>query len=231
MLPVSTLASDAAAELNDTGYVRTTAAQLVGYADEAQKQLALVLPRATAVTAVVRLAANETRQSLPTAGEKGPDGKDLLPGLMLFKVVRNMGADGLARGRAVTLAAGRDLDLFDPSWRSRVGSKVIAHYLYDERTPTLFEVYPPAHADTEVWVELDYSALPAAITAIGDDFQVQDIYRSPLLHWMLYRALAKATESPSQRRDKDIHYKAFYVELGLKPPAVSMDSPKNAENA
>lgn len=228
---ISTLVADAAAELNDTGFARHAKAALIGFADEAQKMLALALPRATVVTAVMRLAANETRQSLPTAGQEDPDGNDLLPGLTLFKVVRNMGADGKTRGDAVRLISGRDLDLFDPSWRSRAGSRVVRHYQFDERTPARFEVYPAAHASTPVWVEADYSAMPETLTGEGDEFLVPEIYRSPILHWMLYRALSVDTESATARRDKDTHYRAFYTELGLKPPATAMESPKNPENA
>jgi hypothetical protein len=55
-------------------------------------------------------------------------------------------------------------------------------------------VTPPAHATTQVWVEMQVSQLPTAVAATGDDPDVNDVFFEPLVQYMLYKAFSADDE-------------------------------------
>ena len=214
--------------LHDTGGVRWTAEERLGYLNEAILHIALVMPKAASVNRIMKLVANTTRQPLPDgATDQDPDGNVLPKGISWLDMLCNMGADGATPGDAIWLTDRRTLEQVKPGWHSEAGATAIDHYIIDERLPGIAFVYPRPHASTVVWVLGTYVASPTLLTVAGDTFPYEDIYASPARNWVLHRCYGKDIESPASQARSARHFNAYYTDLGLKPPADSGVSPKN----
>lgn len=128
-------------------------------------------------TEVMELAVG-SRQSLPGGSR------------WLFDVIRN---DSSPDKRHVTLVSSRDLARIRPNWRSLRGTNEIEHFLYDQRDPAHFEVYPPA--GNNVSVLLSYAKLPAALAGQEDDLQPEGEYATAIIEYLLYRAFSKEADT------------------------------------
>lgn len=161
--------------LNDPGRTRWPEAERLLYLSDAQRQLVIDRPDAHQTVGPVQLVVG-TRQELPVGG------------LRLIGVTRNLGADGLTPGVSVRVVPQETLDALVPDWHSAAEDTEVRHYVYDNRTPGVFYVYPPAGG---YYVEAAYSTEPAELTASTDELAVSGIYAGPLLDWCIYRALSK----------------------------------------
>ena len=135
----------AAIQLTDISGVRWTRAELLGWINDAQRQIVIMSPNATNKISVVKLNAG-TRQSLPSDG------------WTLLEVVRYMGTAGTTPGRAVRLASREQIDSFNPNWHSDTATVVPQHYIFDLQDQTAFFVYPPNTGTG--YVEINYSPDP-----------------------------------------------------------------------
>lgn len=187
--------------LLDTAEARWTQAELLGYLNDGQRQIAQIRPDASVANANVTLIAG-TKQAIPAVG------------LRILDVVRNMGSDGATPGKPITLIDREMLDLSRPNWHTESQSAAIKHYAYDQRNPRNFYVYPPALVDTKV--EAVYSVSPANVAAVGDPITLDDIYADCLLDWMLYRAFSKETEQATGVQHANMHLQTFMATLGQK---------------
>lgn len=130
----------------------------------------------------------EVTEDLPlTAGatQKLPNGSR-----WLFEVVSNVSAP---RRRSVTVADGKVLDRHRPSWRGQSGVAEIRHYLYDDRSPSQFEVYPPAREG--VVVAVSYAKPPAATIAANDELVPEGEHGASLTDFVLYRSFLKEADT------------------------------------
>ena len=192
------LASDiitrAAEFLHDETHVRWSEAKLLAYVNMAQFALALVRPELTAEIQVLTLVSG-SRQALPAGG------------LQLLTLTRNMGADGATPGRYVALTDRASMDQTLVTW-SATGDEVteIENYLYDARVPKEFYVYPPPDPDTNVvTVEASIAMQPGTLTAASGTLAYDDIYMSPLIHWVLYLAYSLEFDD-SNSSTKGLHH-------------------------
>lgn len=161
-------------QLNDVDQVTFTEALLLSALNQALALLVLVRPDVTA-TFQTLACAEGTRQELP------------MDGLRLLKVVRNVKNDGKP-GRAVRLVNQHDLDSIDPDWHSGTPKETIKEYMFDERSPTSFYIYPPAVAGTKL--DIEYSKQPNEIISVEETLPVSNIYRQPLQEFILYKLLS-----------------------------------------
>jgi hypothetical protein len=200
--------------LQDATNVRWTADELLGWLNDAQRQIALVRPDASVTTANITLVSG-TKQSLPASG------------LRLLDVIRNMGVGGATPGSAVRLVDREVLDSQRPGWHMETGVSDVKHFVFDQRNPKTFYVYPPAV--TNATVEAVYSVSPAEVAAIGNTITLDDIYQNPLLDWVLYRAFSKDAEFAANQELAVKHLSAFQTALGIKSEVDMATSPnKNA---
>lgn len=162
--------------LNDAGLTRWTEAELLLYLSDAQRQLVNDRPDAHLTVGPVELVEG-TKQALPDGG------------LRLIDVTRNLGADGLTPGAPVRVVPRETMDALLPDWHSDDAATDVRQYVYDNRYPTAFYVYPPA--TDGYFVEGIYSTEPAELTASTDELAVSGIYANQLLDWCLYRAFSK----------------------------------------
>jgi hypothetical protein len=182
--------------LQDTTNIRWPSDELLGWLNDGQREIVLRKPDAYTKSSSVVLTASETKQSIPSDG------------IQLIDIVRNMGT-GASPGRAITRTERYILDGQRPNWNTETGSATVKHYMFDERNPKTFYVYPP-QAVAPGYIELVYSAAPADLATSASTLTLDDIYASALLDYVLYRAYSKDADiAPSAPQRAIGHYQAF----------------------
>ena len=199
--------------LQDTTNIRWPTAELLGWLNDGQREIVLRKPDAYTKSEAIVMTASETKQSIPAAG------------IQLIDVVRNMGTGGATPGRAVTRTERYILDSQRPDWNTETGSATVKHYMFDERNPKVFYVYPP-QAATPGYVEAVYSAAPAELATGAATLTLDDVYSSALLDYVLYRAYSKDSDiAPNAPQRAVAHYEAFLKSLGAQEQAETSYDP------
>ncbi len=116
-------------------------------------QMALELVR-------LRADANPVRAAIQLTA--GASHHDILPADAVFldDITSNMGADGLTVGDALTEASLEEMDRFNRSWRAATAAASISQWLRHPSEDVAFYTYPPAHAVTNVYLEIIYRKVP-----------------------------------------------------------------------
>lgn len=195
--------SRASIVLNDEDFVRWTKEELFAWLNDAACEVVIRRPAARAVTADIELVGG-TLQRLPAGG------------IELLDVARNVG------GRSVRRTDRQLLDDIAPEWHTMKPASAIKHYTFDERTPTVFYVYPPAKEGVKV--EALYSEAPPDVTADDDLLELDRAYMGPLVSYLLYRALAKDSEFANGTLAA-AHFSAFTEALGTNNEVSGAVSP------
>lgn len=189
--------------LQDTTAVRWPEAELLGWLNDAQRAICAVLPELNAITGNITLVLG-TRQVLPTSAPAG---------ITLLKITRNMGVGGATAGLALRKVPQELLDSQVPDWHTQTPATALKHYVYDQRAPKVFYVYPPSVVNNTV--EGLYTAAPADI-ALGAAITIDDTYATAVMDYVLYRAYSKDLElAGNDARAKD-SMGAFTAFLGAK---------------
>lgn len=195
--------------LNDADGIRWLDNELLGWINDGQRVIALVRPDSCVANSVVTLTAG-TKQSLPADG------------LRLLDVVRNIKADGT--GDRTVRHVDRDvLDTQNVNWHSETGTSLVKNYIYDNRDPKTFYVYPPALSTSKL--ELVYSKNPTDVTALSSTVAVADIYADPLLNYVLHRAYSKDAEFAQNFQLSSTYLTIFQSMLGIKTQKDAAFSP------
>lgn len=205
-------------EVGDDGdRVRWPNAERIRWANDAMGAILNRKPGALAQRVVHALAAG-TYQALQANGS------------MLLDVVRNIGADGVAPGLPVRRTDRQLLDDSDPTWHQAKPKVTIKHFTFDDRTPKVFYVYPPAIAGTKV--ELLHAALPAAVAEddLDGSFDIGAEYLEAVVNFVCYRAFSKDSEFANAAIAGG-YYQAFEAALGMKAAADINASPNQPGNS
>lgn len=216
--------------LQDTTATRWPLVELQYWLNDAYKEIVIFRPDANAASADVTLAAG--------ARQRGQDvGSINLPNLLrVLDVVRNTHAS--SDKRAIRRTDRKILDDQRPTWYSDTSTFSIQHFIYDDRNPHEFLVYPPASAGATV--EIVYSSVPTAHTltetqlgntATTETIRLDDIYANCLLDYILYRAYSKDAEYAGNGARATGHYTAFTTALGTKTTVDVNVSPSAAAPA
>jgi len=207
--------------LQDTTNIRWPTAELLDWLNDGQREIVLRKPDAYTVSEAVVLVVSETKQSIPAAG------------IQLIDIVRNLGVAGATPGRAVTRTERYILDTQRPDWNTETGTAEVKHYMFDERNPKVFYVYPPQPAASPGYVEVVYSSSPADLATAAATLTLDDIYSSALLDYVLYRAYSKYSDIAPNAPQRAIgHYQAFLKSLGDQEKGETIydpNSPKPSE--
>jgi hypothetical protein len=196
----SEIASRARLILNDSDKVRWFDSELLDWINDAQRVIAMVRPDSSVSNATVELVGG-TRQALPENGQR------------LLDVVRNI-TEGGGAGRAVRLVDRDALDTQNPDWHADTASLTVKNFVYDNRDPFTFYVYPPAIAGAQL--EIIYSHTPAELDSLGDAITVSDIYADAVLNFVLFRAFSKDTEYAQTPSIAGNYLAIFSETIGLK---------------
>jgi hypothetical protein len=203
--------------LQDTTGVRwPVTSELVLWINDAQREIALLKPDASAANETVTLVTG-TKQSIPTGGNR------------LLRVVRNMSAASGGSGkRSVRLVDREVLDAQTPDWHDpTVGGDaehgtVVKHYLYDEANPRNFYVYPGVSGNA--YLEIIYSANPSTV-AEDDDLSIPDIFANAVMNYVLYMAYMKDAEFAGNSQRASQHWQLFSTSVAGKGQIDAITNP------
>lgn len=190
--------------LQDTTNVRWTDTELLAYLNDGQREICMRRPDASSVLANITLVQG-TRQQIPDAGTA------------VLRVLRNMGTSGTQPGRAIRHIP---LDLIDanvPNWHAATAQAEILHAMTDARMPQYFYVYPPATAGTQL--EVLYAAPPAEVATPSGTISLDDVFATPLMDYILFRAYTKDQDMAGNATRAEAHFKLFESSMNGKTQA------------
>ncbi len=203
-----------AGTLSDDTSVAWTVQDLVRYLNDGQRDIHVARPDLFNVEVDHPLVAG-TRQTLPANASK------------LINITHNTVGEFMP----VTLIDRQLLDAQVAGWRSGPQTLRIAHFMYDERQPKVFEVYPPAKVGAELNVECAVIptdiAIPTdgtAISAITGDIGVPDLQATALQHYIVHRCYAEGSEDGHMAMSKDF-FSLFASALGVEFQATKTVAP------
>jgi hypothetical protein len=205
------------AVLQDTTGVRwPVVGELVLWVNDAQREVALLKPDASAVNTTITLVAG-TKQDIPTGGNR------------LLKVVRNMSAASSGTGkRSVRLVNREVLDGQSPDWHDpnvtgdASHTNIVKHYIYDEANPRNFYVYPGVAGNA--YLEIIYSSNPSTV-ALSDNLSIPDIFANAIMNYVLYMAYMKDAEYAGNQQRASSHYGLFTSSVTGKAQIDSVTNP------
>lgn len=173
-----------ARDLNDQTSIRWTTQDLARYFNDGQRYIITKRPDASHLVVAHALVAGAD-QTLPAGGEK------------LIDVSHNT----TSTKRAISRVSSALLDAQLDGWRGAPGKVEILHFMYDEREPRSFDVYPPAAVGAIV--SLKYAAqttdiaIPALFTTTDDitgNLSLSDLFANALRNYVMFRCYSKQTE-------------------------------------
>ena len=193
--------------LNDEGVSRWPKPELLGYFNKAQKAVVLRRPDAYTVDIDDFTCAVGTKQKLPDDSHR------------LIDIPRN-----LMSGVAITGPYDRKIvDDNYPSWFAGNDAASAEIFIYDERNPKTFYVYPGVVAGTKITVVIS-KVPPITTLSQNDEGQVialDDIYENAITEWILYRCYSKDAEYAANPSKALLHLNSFKAQLGEKSQADS----------
>ena len=192
MALVSSILGRAGIILQDAGTVRWTTSELEGWFNDALRDLIIVEPTAHQKHATLTLVEGVIQTLTAEA-------------VQLVDVLYNVDASD-APARQVRMVDRASLDASFPRWAEESPKEYVTNVMYDPKDRKVFFNYPPA--TTGCRLRAVYSYLPAAVTATST-VPVDDIYFSPLLDYVLYKAFAKESEQPASAQRAVAHFQAF----------------------
>lgn len=190
--------------LNDPGYTRWPKEELLNYLNDAQRAIVLRRPDSYTVDIDDFACVKGVKQALPADA------------LKLIDIPRN------AMGKAIRGPYNRQVldDNYD-EWYAGDAAQKVELYIYDERNPKTFYVYPGVVAGVEL--TLVYSKAPPAIDVAENDsgevIALDDVYVNAIIEWILYRSYMKDAEYAANPNKSQMHMNAFKSQLGEKSQA------------
>ena len=213
MALASVILEKASVTLKDPDFVRWTKDELLDWVSEAQVAIARV-PGAYSVTTVLPLVEG-TRQTLPDDAWG------------LITVLRNCEEDGYPL-TPIRLVTRELLDASLPWWHTEAGKPLVETYVYDERDPHHFYVYPPN--DGEGHCELTYQGIPAPVTSEDTELVLDNSYLPAILSYVLFRAFSKDSDYAPGAQAAASYYSAYNNELTNAVQARGMTTPNASLN-
>lgn len=200
---MSTLASTILDEvnivLNDTNFIRWPKAELVKYFNAARE--ALTLRRPDAVT--------EDTEFTCVSGTKQTGPADMH---RLLDVPFNI--DGVAiRGPYER----KILDDTRPEWRTTKDEPAAQVFMYDERNPKTFNLYPGVAAGAKVnivYTKMLVAIVEADLTTATTE--IDEVWDNSLIDWILYKCYSKDSEYTANSNRAQMHLNAFRTAIGDK---------------
>lgn len=210
-VPVLTVITRAANQLNDAGFNRYTQAELLDYINEGQFAAAVIKPDIASKNADVTLVAG-TRQTIPSDG------------FQLLDVVCNV--VGGAEDRAIRIVERAGLDALNPNWRLPGNANTpVKNYIFEGREPLNFYVVPPQPSSGMSTVRIVYAQIPPNIADSTGNISLPDIYAPMLVDYALFRTFSKDTEADGIAELAQAAYGRFTGALGVKEATERRDDP------
>lgn len=206
--------------LQDAGATRWPLLEIQNWLNDAYKEIVLLKPASNTLVGAFTCVSG-TKQTLtsgfPTATR-------------LIDITRNLAVGGAKK--AIRIIDRRILDDQRPSWHNETAVIDIQHYVFDDRLPTSFWVYPPALATSQL--EVCYAAVPtphalteAALSnpATTDVINLDDSYANAIVDYILYRSFLKDVDYAANANRAVAHYQAMTASLGVRHRVEMAQSP------
>lgn len=193
--------------LNDEDFFRWTKPELLRYFNAAQKAILLRRPDAYTIDVDDFTCISGTKQKLPDDSHR------------LIDVPRNF-----VSGRAITGPHERSLlDDSYPTWFAGNDAESAELFIYDERNPKTFYIYPGVVAGTKLTIVISKVPPITTLEQNNDDqvIALDDIYENAIIEWILYRCYSKDAEYASNSSKALMHLNAFKAQIGEKSQADS----------
>lgn len=209
----SKIINDAEDILSDTGNAQWTTTKLLRNLNLTQRYAAILKPDISVATASTLLAAGVT-QAVPTKG------------IGLIRLNWNMGlTPGTTVGAPITFIEMDVLNRTTPGWNTETASATAIHYMWDERDPKVFYIYPQSTGTG--YVSITYHSIPDDIGAIGSAITLDDIYEPVLIAGTCYYAyLEDAAHSMYAQERAQFHHDELLTLLGRKDLIEKKNSPR-----
>lgn len=214
--PAANIIRRAADILKDATGIRWPADELVRWLNDGQLEVARQRPDQVAQIVPTGLVAG-FRQTLPASA------------LKLIDIPCNSAAPKAA----IRQVDRKDMDVLDPAWRAATASAVVKHFIYDDRTPLLFEVWPPATVAAQVDLCVAVRPVDVAVPSTADyasvtgSIGVPDLWANALVDYVLYRAFSKDSETTANAARAAGCWQAFGSAIGADLTAQATVSPKS----
>ena len=206
--------------LQDVGNVRWVSTELLRYLNDGRRELAINKPDIYSEHSSVVLVAG-TKQSIPSDGNRFID------------AIRNYSSSDVV-GRVVRLVEREVLDAQNPDWHSTTSTTAIVNFMFDERSPKTFYVYPPASGGGHK-LEILYSKSPVDITSSDLDstsvLAKEDLHTNTLYDYILYRAYSKDAEYTGNAQRAVTHFNLFASSIGIDKRMKYVSSPNVANQS
>jgi len=200
--------------LQDITNDRFSEDELLGWFNDGEREVVALKPDAYIKELAVKLVEG-VLQTIPTTA------------ISLISLSHNMGTDGAVPGNIINLIDRKILDAQRKAWATDTASAVVRFYMFDDRKPRNFLVYPQQPASNQGYVMESYVDTPADIAKTGT-MLLADIYANPIVHYMVAKALAK---EPGYSAVSTAHMAIFNAELGVKEKAETVNDPnRRAKN-
>lgn len=201
---------DAALDQDNT---RWKAPEVIRYANDGQRDIAIYRPDAFTVSGLLDTVAG-TKQTLPEGATK------------LLRTVRNG-----ANGKVVKIVPHDVLDATVSAWHSAAQSAVVKNVTYDERLPREYYCYPPSDGNAKieaVWC-VEPTDIPAPTGNTKDtctgSVSVRALFVNALLDYVLYRAYAKDAGIPGNFDKAKLRYSMYAAAMGMETTATQVFGP------
>ena len=189
--------------IDDAG-VRWSTSELIDWLSDAQRAIIALRPDANTVNETFVCVAG-SKQTLPAEA------------IRLIKVVRN------TFGVAVTFVDGSWLDEQDPYWHTDVQTTSIRHYIYDDRDPKTFYVYPPAVPGSPIDIVYSRSLPDVADSSLPID--IDDTYANAIFEYILFRCYSKDSDDTVSAAQAQTHHNNFRAALDIITQSDAATSP------
>lgn len=200
----TSIINKASTQLIDPSNTRWTRAELLGWLNDAQRQIVVMQPSWNSKVVPVKLAVG-TRQTIPSDG------------WMLLDIYRNMGTNGTTPGTVVRIVSRRLIDRVNPSWHTVIATNAAQNYIYTLEDKEAYYVYPPA--DGTGYVELNYSQMPTDLATEGLPIDIDDVLEGAILNYVLAMANAKDAEYAAGLQLAQVYMQAFASVVGMQDKA------------
>jgi hypothetical protein len=184
--------------LQDKGFDKWDRTDFLEYLNGGQREVVFIKPSAYTLNQVVQMQPG-TKQSLPSGG------------ILLLDVMRNMGPTKAMPGRVPREIKREIIDRENPNWHADTANATVLHWIYDDRDPRNYYVYPPQPNTGMGSLELLNSAAPPEIASEDDPITLDDIYEPALLNYLLFRAYSIDAEYAREDATAGAYYKMFLM--------------------
>lgn len=197
-------------QLVDDGFIRWPLEKLINYLNDAQRAIVIIRPDAYIIETVITAIAG-AKQQLPDDA------------LRLVDVRSN------EFGYAIINRDKSEITELYPKWYGTTGEEEPEAFIYDERQPKTFFLFPGVVAGLKV--EVVYSATPPVRTDadIDEKADLDSIYSNAMIEYMLYMAHSKDFEHSEQAKAQT-HFQMFQALMGLKSEGDAGMTPTNPAN-